>query len=61
MLKQLVGALRNGGITFQFARLKAPMRRSLRDAGLLDVIGEGHVYPTVRAAVRAARPEREEA
>jgi hypothetical protein len=36
------------------------MQRTFRDVGLLEVIGEGHVYPTVRAAVQAVGPEREE-
>jgi Tfp pilus assembly pilus retraction ATPase PilT len=37
-----------------FARLKGPMRRALREAGVLDLVGERHDYPTVRAAVAAA-------
>jgi hypothetical protein len=49
----------NVEITFVFARLKGPMRQRLREAGVLDLAGEGHRYPTVRAAVAAA-PAREE-
>jgi hypothetical protein len=30
------------------------MRHELRDAGVLDLVGEDHLYPTVRAAVQAA-------
>jgi sulfate permease, SulP family len=53
-LTELIGSLRREGITFVVARLKGPMRRTLREAGILQLIGEGHVYPTVRAAVQAA-------
>jgi anti-anti-sigma regulatory factor len=49
-LKSLVQSLGEEEITFVFARLKSPMRQ----AGVLDLIGEPHVYPTVRAAVAAA-------
>jgi sulfate permease, SulP family len=58
-LHELIGSLQDEGITFVAARLKDPMRRTFRDVGLLDVIGEGHLYPTVRAAVQAACPERQ--
>jgi SulP family sulfate permease len=53
-LKSLVQSLGEEEITFVFARLKSPMRQALREAGVLDLIGEPHVYPTVRAAVAAA-------
>jgi hypothetical protein len=42
------------GVTFVLARLKGPTRRTLREAGVLDLIGAEHDYPTVRAAVQAA-------
>jgi SulP family sulfate permease len=58
-LKELIDSLGGEGITFVVARLKGPMQRELEDAGLLDSIGERHVFPTVRAAVDAAGPERE--
>jgi hypothetical protein len=29
------------------------MEQQLEDAGVLDLIGRGHLYPTVRAAVDA--------
>jgi hypothetical protein len=35
------------------ARLRTRMEEQLEDAGVLDVIGPGHLYPTVRAAVDA--------
>ncbi len=56
--KGLISPLPDKGIALVVARLKGPMQRTFRDVGLLDVIGEGHVYPTVRAAVRAACSER---
>jgi sulfate permease, SulP family len=53
-LTSLVGSLQEEGITFVLARLKDPMRQALQGAGVLDLVGEPHVYPTVRAAVAAA-------
>ena len=53
-LTSLVGSLQEEGITFVLARLKDPMRQTLLEAGVLDLVGEPHVYPTVRAAVAAA-------
>jgi SulP family sulfate permease len=53
-LTRLHHSLRAEQTTFVFARLKGPMRQALRDAGILDLVGEDHVYPTVRAAVEAA-------
>jgi MFS superfamily sulfate permease-like transporter len=53
-LTSLVESLGEDQITFVFARLKDPMRRALGEAGVLDLVGEGHVHPTVRAAVAAA-------
>lgn len=35
------------------------MQQTFRDVGLLDLVGEGHVYATVRAAVQAACRGRE--
>jgi MFS superfamily sulfate permease-like transporter len=53
-LKELIGSLQDEGITLVVARLKGPMQQTFREVGLLDLVGEGHVYPTVRAAVRGA-------
>jgi MFS superfamily sulfate permease-like transporter len=47
----LVESLRRESITFVFARLKSPMTEHLRDAGLLRLVGDDHVYPTVHTAV----------
>jgi sulfate permease, SulP family len=54
MLTELVEALRKESITFVFARLHGPTSNRLAEAGVLDLVGEDHLYPTVRAAVQAA-------
>jgi high affinity sulfate transporter 1 len=51
LLTNLIEALRKESITFVFARLKSPMTDDLREAGVLDLVGEDHSYPTVHAAV----------
>ena len=53
-LTQLYESLRKERITLVVARLKGPMRQALRDAGVLQLVGKAHLYPTVRAAVQAA-------
>jgi SulP family sulfate permease len=53
-LMSLVRSLREEQVTFVFARLKGPMGQALAEAGVLDLVGARHVYPTVRAAVSAA-------
>jgi anti-anti-sigma regulatory factor len=59
-LTSLVRSLREEAIVFVFARLKDPMRQALDEAGVLELVGEGHVYPTVRAAVAAAAAGKEQ-
>jgi MFS superfamily sulfate permease-like transporter len=54
LLTNLVEALRKESITFVFARLKSPVTDYLQDAGVLHLVGEAHLYPTVSAAVDAA-------
>ena len=54
MLTELIGSLRKESITFVFARLHGPTSDHLEEAGVLDLVGEEHVYPTVRSAVQAA-------
>jgi high affinity sulfate transporter 1 len=51
VLTNLIEALRKESITFVFARLKGPTSDYLDDAGLIRLVGEDHVYPTVHAAV----------
>ena len=53
-LIELIESLRKQSITFVFARLKDPVADRLRKAGILDLIGKEHSYPTVSAAVAAA-------
>jgi len=53
-LTTLIRSLHDEEITFVFARLKGPMRQNLREAGVLDLVPEANLYPTVRAAVDAA-------
>jgi SulP family sulfate permease len=50
-LTELIESLRKDGITFVFARLTSPMAEHLREAGVLRLVGDEHVYPTVHAAV----------
>jgi len=54
MLTELIESLREESITFVFARLHGPTSTRLAEAGVLDLVGEDHLYPTVRAAVQAA-------
>jgi len=54
VLTELIEALREESITFVLARLHSPSSERLTDAGVLDLIGEEHNYPTVHAAVAAA-------
>ena len=61
MLAHVITSLRDEGVSFSVARLKDPIRRAFADEGLLSLIGEDHVFPTIRAAVTAAdRPEGED-
>ena len=53
-LTDLIESLRKEDITFVFARLKSPMVEHLTEAGVLELTGEDHVYPTVHAAVAGA-------
>ena len=56
-LTDLIESLREEDITFVFARLKSLMIEHLTEAGVLELIGEEHVYPTVHAAVAGASAE----
>jgi high affinity sulfate transporter 1 len=57
MLSELIESLREESITFVFARLHGPVSDHLEEADVLDLVGEEHLYPTVRAAVQAAPVE----
>jgi MFS superfamily sulfate permease-like transporter len=53
VLTDLVADLRGRGIEVRFAQVKGPVRDRMRRTGLMDVVGEGSLYPSVAAAVRA--------
>jgi high affinity sulfate transporter 1 len=55
MLKGLIGSLQRDEIIFIVARLKGPMQERFENAGLIDLIGDDHLYPTVRQAVESAK------
>jgi sulfate permease, SulP family len=54
MLTELIESLRKESITFVFARLHDHTSAHLEEAGVLELVGRDHIYPTVRAAVRSA-------
>jgi len=56
VLKGLVKELHSNGIAVYWVEVHAPVLEYGRQTGLLDAIGEDHVYPTVDAAVRAIAP-----
>jgi MFS superfamily sulfate permease-like transporter len=65
VLKRLVAELRDGGMAVYFADVHAPVLERARETGLLEVVGNGHVFPTVDLAVReieghAAQPPGED-
>ena len=57
MVKGLVKQLRESGLQVYFADVHAPILERGRQTGLLEVIGEDHVFPTVDAAVRHIEAE----
>jgi sulfate permease, SulP family len=57
-LEQLREDLEARGIVFAMARVKQDLRVMLEAAGLLDKIGEDHIYPTLPTAVDAYRNRR---
>jgi len=59
-LTALVRSLHQQAITFVFAPLKDPMRQTLTEAGVLELVGEAHDYPSVRAAVQATAAREEQ-
>jgi sulfate permease, SulP family len=52
VIKGLVKELRGEGIAVYFADVHAPVLESGRQTGLLELLGEDRVFPTVDAAVR---------
>jgi SulP family sulfate permease len=53
ILKKLYVGLQSEGIAVYLAEVRAPVLEFGRRAGLLDVISEDHIFPTVSAAVAA--------
>jgi high affinity sulfate transporter 1 len=52
VLKRLVAEFRDGGVAVYFADVHAPVLERARETGLLEVVGDAHVFPTVDLAVR---------
>ena len=57
-LEQLRVELASRGIVFAMARVKQDLRDALEAAGLLDKIGEDHIFMTLPTAVEAYRDRR---
>ena len=57
VVKGLVKRLREGGLEVYFADVHAPILERGRRTGLLEVIGQDCVFPTVDAAVRHIEAE----
>jgi high affinity sulfate transporter 1 len=54
MLKSLVKELQGKGMTVMMADVHTPVREFSRKTGLLDLVGEDHVFATVELAVQQA-------
>jgi len=59
ILRGLLKELHGKGIAVYVAELHLPVLEYGRQTGLLEVLGEDHVFPTVDAAVRAVAPAAE--
>jgi high affinity sulfate transporter 1 len=57
MLRELDLELNAAGIHLAFAELQSRVRDAVVRYGLLEVIDQGHIYPTVTAALKAYRQE----
>jgi len=57
-LGELTAELREAGITLVIARMRAALQRKLAEAGLVEQIGPGCFYPTVRNAVESCAVSR---
>ena len=60
VLEQLRVELASRGIVFAMARVKQDLRDALEAAGLIDKIGEDHIFMTLPTAVEAYRDRRNE-
>ena len=52
VLKGLIVELKDKGIDYYVAELHLPVQEFGRRTGLLEMIGEDHIFPTLDAAVR---------
>jgi len=52
-LKQLIEELKSRDVVFAFAELKHPVREHLEDYGVIAMVGEDHLFPTIGSAVHA--------
>jgi MFS superfamily sulfate permease-like transporter len=52
-LDELVTTLRSGGIDIALAEVRQPVIEAARRTGVLDRLGEDHVFPTIDAAVES--------
>lgn len=57
MLTEVVGSLRRRGVDLYLVRLRYPVRVLLRRAGVMDTIGEDHVWHTISQGVKRARKD----
>lgn len=60
-LNSLLDNLTERGIVFALARVKQDLRTELEPSGILERIGEDHIFPTLPTAVTAFRVERDAA
>ncbi len=51
MLKGLLTELKDQGIEIYVAELHGTIKEFIKKTGLLELIGEDHIFPTVDAAV----------
>jgi SulP family sulfate permease len=54
VLKGLVKELQGRGMAVSMADVHAPVREFSRKTGLLELVGEDHLFPTVELAVQHA-------
>ena len=57
MLTEVVTSLRGRGVDLYLVRLRYPVRVLLRRAGVMDLIGEDHVWHTISQGVKRARKD----
>ena len=56
LLAELYGELQRRNIALLLAQVKGTVRDRMRRTGLMKILGEDHVYPTLPAAMAAAMP-----